>query len=215
MDAEHWGRVEQLCQAALERDAHEQAAFLASACGSDQELRREVESLLVHRHKADTFMEAGAMDAAAQALAADELHNPMDASRWIGRLIPPYRCVAKIASGGMGDVFRAVRADGTFDKQVAIKLIQGARSTDFFLSRFQNERQILATLDHPNIARLLDGGSTEEGLPYLVMEYIEGLPIDEYCAQRRLGLAARLELFRALCGAVQHVHQHLMVHGDL
>jgi serine/threonine protein kinase len=215
MDAERWTRVEQLCQAALERDEHEQAAFLASTCGSDQELRREVESLLVHRHKADTFLEAGAMDAAAQALAADELHNPMDASRWIGRLIPPYRCVAKIASGGMGDVFRAVRADGTFDKQVAIKLIQGARSTDFFLSRFQNERQILATLDHPNIARLLDGGSTEEGLPYLVMEYIEGLPIDEFCAHKNLDTRERLELFRTVCSAVQFAHQNLVVHRDL
>ena len=215
MDAERWTRVEQLCQAALERDEHEQAAFLASACGTDQELRREVESLLAHRHKADTFMEAGAMDAAAQALAADGLRNPMDASRWIGRLIPPYRCVAKIASGGMGDVFRAVRADGTFDKQVAIKLIQGARSTDFFLSRFQNERQILATLDHPNIARLLDGGSTEEGLPYLVMEYIQGLPIDEFCTQKNLDTRERLELFRTVCSAVQFAHQNLVVHRDL
>lgn len=215
MDAERWTRVEQLCQAALERDEREQAAFLASACGSDQELRREVESLLVHRHKADTFLEAGAMDAAAQAFAADGLRNPMDASRWIGRLIPPYRCVAKIASGGMGDVFRAVRADGTFDKQVAIKLIQGARSTDYFLSRFQNERQILATLDHPNIARLLDGGSTEEGLPYLVMEHIQGLPIDEFCTQKNLDTRERLELFRTVCSAVQFAHQNLVVHRDL
>lgn len=215
MDAERWTRVEQLCQAALERDTQEQAAFLASACGSDQELRREVESLLIHRHNADTFLEAGAMDAAAQALAADGLRNPMDSSRWIGRLIPPYRCVAKIASGGMGDVYRAERADGTFDKQVAIKLIQGARSTDYFLSRFQNERQILATLDHPNIARLLDGGSTEEGLPYLVMEYIEGLPIDEFCIQKNRDPRERLELFRTVCSAVQFAHQNLVVHRDL
>lgn len=215
MDAERWTRIEQLCQAALERDAKEQAAFLASACGSDQELRREVESLLMHRHTADTFMEDGAMDAAAQALAADGVRDPLDASRWIGRLIPPYRIEAKIASGGMGDVFRAVRADGTFDKRVAIKLIQGARSSDFFLSRFQNERQILATLDHPNIARLLDGGSTEEGLPYLVMEYIEGLPIDEFCAQNDFDTRGRLELFRTVCSAVQFAHQNLVVHRDL
>jgi len=215
MDAEHWGRVEQLCQAALERDAHEQAAFLASACGSDPELRREVESLLIHRHKADTFLEAGAMDAAAQTLAADGLRNPMDASRWIGRLIPPYFIEAKVASGGMGDVFRAVRADGTFDKQVAIKLIQGARSTDFFLSRFQNERQILATLEHPNIAGLLDGGTTEDGLPYLVMEYIQGLPIDEFCNQKKLDVRERLALFRTVCSAVQFAHQNLVVHRDL
>jgi len=215
MDAERWARVEQLCQAALERDAQEQSAFLASTCGSDRELRREVESLLVHRNKADTFLEAGAMDAAAQALAAVGNLNALDSSRWIGRLIAHYRCVAKIASGGMGDVYLAVRADGTFDKQVALKVIQGARSTDFFLSRFQNERQILATLDHPNIARLLDGGSTEEGLPYLVMEYIQGLPIDYFCAQKNLDPRERLELFRTVCTAVQFAHQNLVVHRDL
>jgi serine/threonine-protein kinase len=134
MDADRWAHIQQLCHEALERDTEEQAAFLESACGSDQDLRREVESLLAHRHEADTFIEAGAMDAAAQALAADGALNPAKASRWIGRLIPPYRIVAKVASGGMGDVFQAVRADGTFDKQVAIKLIQGTRSTDFFLS---------------------------------------------------------------------------------
>ncbi len=215
MDAKRWTRVEQLCQAALERDEHEQTAFLASACGSDQELRREVESLLAHRHKADTFLEAGAMDAAAQVLAVDGGQNPIDSSRWAGRLVGSYRIVAKVASGGMGDVYRATRADGTFDKQVAVKLIQGARSTDYFLSRFQNERQILATLDHPNIARLLDGGSTEEGLPYLVMEYIEGLPIDEFCMQKNLDTRERLQLFRTVCSAVQFAHQHLVVHRDL
>jgi serine/threonine protein kinase len=215
MDAERWTRVEQLCQAALERDEHEQAAFLASACGSDQELRREVESLLVHRDKAVTFMEGGAMDAAAQVLAADGEQTPLDSSRWAGRLVGSYRIVAKVASGGMGDVYRATRADGTFDKQVAIKLIQGARSTDYFLSRFQNERQILATLDHPNIARLLDGGTTEEGLPYLVMEYIQGLPIDDFCAQKNLDTRERLELFRTVCSAVQFAHQNLVVHRDL
>jgi eukaryotic-like serine/threonine-protein kinase len=215
MDAERWTRVEQLCQAALERDEHEQAAFLASACGSDQELRREVESLLAHRDKADTFLEAGAFDAAAQVLAADGEQGPLDSSRLAGRLVGSYRIVAKVASGGMGDVYQATRADGTFDKQVAIKLIQGARSTDYFLSRFQNERQILATLDHPNIARLLDGGTTEEGLPYLVMEYIQGLPIDEFCTQKNLDIRERLELFRTVCSAVQFAHQNLVVHRDL
>src|SRR5579863_6914595 len=215
MDADRWTRVEQLCQAALEREEHEQSAFLASACGSDQELRREVESLLAHRHKADTFLEDGAMDAAAQVLAANGEPNPLDSSRWTGRLVGSYRIVAKVASCGMGDVYRATRADGTFDKQVAVKLIQGARSTDYFLSRFQNERQILATLDHPYIARLLDGGSTEEGLPYLVMEYIEGLPIDEFCIQKNLDTRERLQLFRTVCSAVQFAHQNLVVHRDL
>lgn len=114
--------------------------------------------------------------------------------------------VEKIATGGMGDVYRAVRADGAYDKQVAIKII---------LARFQNERQILASLDHPNIASLLDGGKTEEGLPYLVMEYIQGLPIDEFCTREGLGIDARLTLFRNVCSAVQYAHQNLVVHRDL
>lgn len=212
MQTDRWVRIEQLCQEALELPAEQQSSFLDSACNSDVELRREIESLLAHRQGADTFLEAGAMDAAAQVLASADSAS---ASRWIGRLIPPYRIVAKVASGGMGDVYRAERADGTFEKQVAIKLIQGARSTDFFLARFQNERQILASLDHPNIARLLDGGTTEEGLPYLVMELIEGLPIDLFCAKNKLDVPARLALFRTVCSAVQVAHQNLVVHRDL
>jgi serine/threonine protein kinase len=165
MESDRWTRIEQLCQEALERPIEQQTAFLESACDSDVELRREVESLLANRQGADTFMEAGAMDAAAQALAVDDSLASASASRWIGRLIPPYKIVAKVASGGMGDVYRAERADGTFDKQVAIKLIQSARSTDFFLSRFQNERQILATLDHPNIARPCSARKTDSMCP--------------------------------------------------
>jgi eukaryotic-like serine/threonine-protein kinase len=204
-----------LCQAALERPEEQQRVFLELACGADQDLRREVESLLAHRRQAENFMEGRAVDVAARALAAEHSSIGFEASHFVGRLISHYRIVEKIASGGMGDVYRAVRADGSYDKQVAIKLIQGARSTDFFLARFQNERQILATLDHPNIARLLDGGTTEEGLPYVVMEYIQGLPIDEFCTQKVLDVGARLALFRTVCSAVQYAHQNLVVHRDL
>lgn len=215
MHADRWARIEQLCQEALERSQEQQAAFLDSACGADLELRREVESLLAHRQSAEDFIETPAMHLAARALAAEGDIQSGETSRQIGRRISNYRIVEKVASGGMGDVFRAVRADGTYDKQVAIKLIQGARSTDFFLARFENERQILADLDHPNIARLLDGGTTEEGLPYVVMEYIYGLPIDEYCRQKSLTVRERLELFRTVCSAVQYAHQNLVVHRDL
>ena len=215
MEADRWERIEQLCQAALERDEGQQAAFLEAACGADHDLRREVESLLAHRRRAENFLEAPAMQIAARSLALENSSGAGDASRLVGRLISHYRIVAKVASGGMGDVYRAVRADGTYDKQVAIKFIQGARSTEFFLARFQNERQILADLDHPNIARLLDGGATEEGLPYLVMEFIEGLPIDEYCAQKGLNVREGLALFRTVCAAVQFAHQNLIVHRDL
>ncbi len=215
MDAERWARIEQLCQEALERSEEQQAAFLESACGADQELRRGVESLLAHRRHAESFIEVPAMHMAARALAAEHNNGTTETSRQIGRLISNYRIVEKVASGGMGDVYRAVRADGTYDKEVAIKLLQGARSSDFFLARFQNERQILADLDHPNIARLLDGGTTEEGLPYLVMEYIRGLPIDDFCAQKKLDTRERLALFRNVCSAVQYAHQNLVIHRDL
>jgi eukaryotic-like serine/threonine-protein kinase len=215
MEADRWARIEQICQAVLERDEGQQTAFLETACGADQELRREVESLLVHRQHAENFLEAPAMQVAARAVAAEGASCPGGASRLIGRVVSHYRVVEKVASGGMGDVYRAVRADGTYDKQVAMKFIQGARSTEFFQARFQNERQILADLEHPNIARLLDGGTTAEGLPYLVMEYIEGLPIDEFCAQKGLNVRERLTLFRTVCSAVQFAHQNLVVHRDL
>jgi eukaryotic-like serine/threonine-protein kinase len=213
MNADLWTRIEQLCQQALERDEHQQTEFLDSACGSNQELRREVESLLSHRQRAKTFLETPAVQLAAQAFT--EASASADASRLIGRVVSHYRVVEKVASGGMGDVYRAVRADGTYDKQVAIKIIQGSRSTDFFLARFQNERQILANLDHPNIARLLDGGTTEEGLPYLVMEMVQGQRIDDFCLHPDLGIRARLELFRTVCTAVHYAHQNLVVHRDL
>jgi serine/threonine protein kinase len=215
MDADLWTRVEQLCQAALEREEGQQSTFLDSACGTNQELRREVESLLAYRQRAGTFLEAPAVQMAAETLTEGTPSATTDASRLKGRVISHYRIAGKLASGGMGDVYRAVRADGTYDKQVAVKIIQLARSTDFFLGRFQNERQILANLEHPNIARLVDGGTTEEGLPYLVMEFIEGQRIDEFCAHNDLGVRERLELFRTVCSAVHYAHQNLVVHRDL
>jgi len=215
MDAERWQRIEHVCQGALEREESQQASFVQAACGGDDGLRREVESLLAYRRKADHFIEAPALEVAARALAAEQSVSVSDSSRFVGRLISHYRIVEKVASGGMGDVYRAVRADGAYQMQVAIKFIQGARSTDFFLARFQNERQILASLDHPNIARLIDGGTTGEGLPYVVMEYIEGLPLDAYCAEKNLSIHERLALFRTVCSAVQYAHQNLVVHRDL
>jgi eukaryotic-like serine/threonine-protein kinase len=215
MDADLWARVEQLCQEALERDEQQQTAFLDSACGANQELRREVESLLAHRQRAKTFLEAPAVQMAAKAFTEGSASATADASRLIGRVVSHYRIVEKVASGGMGDVYRAVRADGTYDKQVAVKIIQGSRSTDFFLARFQNERQILADLEHPNIARLMDGGTTEEGLPYLVMEFVEGQRIDEFCVNKDLGVRERLALFHDVCSAVHYAHQNLVVHRDL
>jgi eukaryotic-like serine/threonine-protein kinase len=133
----------------------------------------------------------------------------------IGRRLGTYEIVEQIGEGGMGEVYRAIRADDQYHKQVAIKLVRASQNSDFVIRRFKNERQILATLDHPNIARLLDGGTTEEGIPYFVMELIEGQPITEYCDSRNLTIAERLKLFVAVCSAVQYAHQRLIVHRDI
>ncbi len=143
-------------------------------------------------------------------IAAEEV-----APSWIGRRVGDYRLVEEVGRGGMSEVYKGVRDDDEYHKEVAVKVLRRGYDTKSLLKRFKVETQILATLDHPNIARLLDAGSTEEGLPWLVMDYIQGRPIDDYCKHHKLGVSARLDLFRQLCGAVQYVHQHLMVHGDL
>jgi tetratricopeptide (TPR) repeat protein len=132
-----------------------------------------------------------------------------------GHRLGPFRILSTIGRGGMGVVYRAERADGKFEQQVAIKLVSGGLSTPAFVERFQREYRILASLDHPNIARLLDAGVTEEGLPYFVMEYVDGRPIDRFCADRKLSVADRLRLLLPVCDAVQFAHQRLIVHRDL
>ena len=132
----------------------------------------------------------------------------------MGTRAGPYRIVSELGQGGMGRVFLALRDDDQFQRRVAIKIAHAAQAPDM-LSRFRSERQILAALDHPNMARLLDGGTTEDGVPYLVLEYVEGEPIDRYCDAQQLPVQERLQLFRTVCGAVQYAHQNLVVHRDL
>ena len=129
--------------------------------------------------------------------------------------IGAYRIIRELGQGGMGAVYLAERSDDEFRKQVAIKLIKPGMDTQFVLRRFLNERQILASLDHPNIARLLDGGTTREGRPYLVMEYIEGRAINKYCDEELLSTAERLHLFQQVCSAVHYAHQNLVIHRDI
>src|SRR4029077_10350128 len=126
-----------------------------------------------------------------------------------------YKLIREIGRGGMGCVYLAERSDGAFRKQVAVKLVQPGMNSAYILARFRQEREILASLDHPGIARLLDAGATEEGLPYFVMEFVDGQPIDRWCDEHRLNVTQRLELFRAVCDAVQYAHQRLVVHRDL
>lgn len=207
MTPERWSRIKDIFATALEREPAQRATYVEQACGGDEELRAEVSSLLEAHDTPGAFIEEEAAQRIGLASAPKK--------DWIGRRLGPYRIVAEAGRGGMSEVFRAVRDDQQYEKQVAIKLLKAGLDTDSLLRRFKAERQILAQLSHPNIAHLLDGGATEEGAPYLVMEFIEGEPIDVYCDERQLGVNERLDLFRALCSAVHYVHQHLMVHGDL
>jgi serine/threonine protein kinase/tetratricopeptide (TPR) repeat protein len=204
MTPEEWNKVKALFDAALLLEPSQRAAFLAEDCPDDS-LRREVEKLLIN------FQEVGS-----------RLSNPVfhpDISThghtMIGRHLGVYKLERRIGQGGMAAVFLATRADGEFSRQVAIKLLLPGLDSDEVLSRFRRERQTLAALDHANIVKLLDGGSTPEGLPYLVMDYVEGSPIDEYCDTHKLSIEQRLRLFGKVCEAVQHAHEKLVIHRDL
>ncbi len=209
MDAERWRRTEELFHAAMERPADCRAAFLHDACGVDDALRGEVESLIASHEAARGFIESPASDDALRVLAA----HPVSAAGTTR--LGPYRVIREIGHGGMGAVYLGERDDHQYWKQVAIKIIRPGFMDADVLRRFHTERQILASLDHPNIARLLDGGTTEDGLPYIVMEYVEGTPIDQYCDRARLSIADRLKLFRDICSAVHYAHRHLIVHRDI
>jgi len=218
MDSERWQDIERLYHATLECEESQRAAFLIGACGGDEALRLEVESLVSYGGRTGRFIEGSALEVVAPSIAADEgdERDPAtDECRMIGKKISQYRIVEQLGRGGMGEVYRAVRADGQFQKQVAIKLVRAGQESGSVISRFKNERQILADLDHRNIARLLDGGATEEGVPYFVMELVEGQPIDQYCDTHRLGIPARLKLFLQVCSALEYAHQHQIIHRDI
>lgn len=203
-----WQRVKDVFQAAVELPIGERAAWLEHACGDDLALRAEVASLLAADAEHDGAIEH-AVVAAIEDVAGDT------GTTMIGRRIGAWQIVDELGRGGMGTVFRAVRADDAYRADAAIKLIRGAAYDRELEGRFLSERQILATLRHPNIARLLDGGTTDDGLPYLVLERVDGRPIDEYCDAAGLDLRERVELVREVCRAVEHAHQRLVVHRDL
>ncbi len=210
MTAEEWVKVRGILERALDLAPEGRAAYLESACSGDAALRREVDSLIASHEDARTdFLEP---DAFARAPAAGA---PSSGESLAGKRIGAYQIVEEIGQGGMGSVYRAIRADDQYRKQVAIKLVRGGLGDAFRRHRFKAERQILANLDHPNIARLLDGGALEDGQPYVVMEYIQGQPIDQFCDSRGLPVSARLRLFRTVCSAVAYAHQHLVIHRDL
>ena len=207
LDPQRWARVEALFNEALDRPPAERAAFLAETCPDDEPVRREVESLLVAEGSGLTDR-LGAVNRV-----ADELVAASDSA--VGRRLGPYRLEEEIGRGGMGVVYRAVRDRDDFQQTVAVKVLPGGLFSPDAVSRFRNERRILASLQHPSIARLLDGGTTPEGVPYVVMEYIDGVPVDRYAREQELDLEARIRLFLRLCDAVQYAHRNLVVHRDL
>jgi serine/threonine protein kinase/tetratricopeptide (TPR) repeat protein len=204
----NWDRVNELFYAAVELQEDRRADFLKETCGKDDALRKEVEALLAAHEQAGAFIQTPALKNALEWL------TDSDEQLSAGKRIGAYKIIREIGRGGMGAVYLAERADEQYEKYVAIKLIKRGMDTESVLRRFRNERQILADFDHPNIARLLDGG-TESGLPYFVMEYVEGQPIDDYCDTRSLSITQRLELFRQVCAAVSYAHRHLVIHRDL
>jgi len=202
---EKWDQVKELFALALEQDPEQRSSFLRQACAGDDSLRTEIESLLSSFDGAATFLEncptADLVSRQSRALA--------------GQRIGAYRIIRQIGQGGMAVVYLGERDDQAYRKQVAIKMVKPGIDTEQILHRFRNERQTLAALDHSNIVKLLDGGSGADGSPYLVMEYVEGLPVDQYCDLHKLSIQDRLRLFRLVCSAVQYAHENLVIHRDL
>ena len=206
MDEKNWHNVKEIFLAALEKDAEKRAAFLDEVCAADADLRGEVESLLASHEESADFIEVPAFKV------GEVFTNGANAKE---KLIGNYKILKEIGTGGMGVVYLAAREDEQFRKRVAIKLVKRGLDTEDVLRRFRNERQILASLHHPHIASLLDGGTSGDGLPYFVMEYIEGSPLLQYCDEHQLSVNERLDLFKTICSAVQHAHQNLVIHRDL
>lgn len=201
-------RLRDLFDQVADLDTHTRKAFLGDLSTSDPRLACELEALLVAHDSTGSHL--------ASPIASGAVRRLIDAGDpWAGRRIGPYLVEQRIGAGGMGVVYRAVRDDEQFSKQVAIKFLRRSAESELALRRFRYERQILANLNHRNIAALLDGGTTESGDPWLVMELVEGEPITTWCRNRRATVRQRLSLFRQVCGAVQHAHQHLVVHRDL
>jgi non-specific serine/threonine protein kinase/serine/threonine-protein kinase len=202
-------RVEELFHASAALAPAERADFLAHACGPDVRLRDAVAALLAAGQAATTTWERGALRLEARHCA---LYSRPAAP---GEFFGPYRILRRIAAGGMSFVYEGLRDDSEFHKRIAIKFVQQGIDDADGLERFRTERQILAQLEHPNIAQLLDGGTTDDGVPYLVMEYVDGVPVDRFAVERRLSRTARLKLFLQVCDAVQYAHRNLVVHRDL
>ncbi len=220
MTPDRWAQVRQIFDGALERPVRDRAAYLRAVCPYDPDLRKEVETLLASHDQSENFLATPAAQLnhifpTGGIFPSGEIPIGQREDFATGYRLGPYVLERQIGRGGMGAVWLATRHDHEYRKKVAIKMVKPGMDSQEILRRFRTERQVLANLEHPNIARLIDGGSTPEGLPYLVMEYVEGKPIDQYCERGKRSITERLQLFRAVCSAVQFAHQNLVVHRDI
>ena len=222
MTPEYWKEIEEIFESACELPLAEREAFLDQRCGSDSRLRSQVDKLLEHSDAAGDFMESPVwtnsfVDSSVKKVISGSLDRVLEPQTdYKGLEIGPYRLVDEIGRGGMGTVYRGERIDGEFTQEVAVKLLRRGLDSDFIVKRFRHERQILASFEHPFIARLLDGGTTSDGIPYFVMEYIRGgVNIFEWCDDRQLDLRARLKLFLKICTALEYAHERMIVHRDI
>ena len=208
MSDARWQRLQDLFHQALELSPDDRAALLDRECAGEPELRADLDRLLSANDRAGGFIREPALVSPGIALVDDDMSR-------VGRRLGAYQLVRALGRGGMGAVYLAERDDGAFKQQVAIKLVKRGMDTDQVLARFRAERQILASLDHPNIARLLDGGTTDDGLPYFAMEFIEGQPIDTFAETAGLDVEDRLRLFLQVCDAVAYAHAKGVIHRDI
>ena len=217
MDQERWRRVEAVFLEAIEFPEDQRDDFVAGRCGSDVDLRQAVMRLIDADGQASSWIEA-AVAGGVRDLDTDldtGLEDGLETGWKAGQRVGPYEILSVLGDGGMGIVYRARRCDNVFRKDVAIKVVKRGMDTTAVLRRFHQERRLLARLEHPYIARILDGASTDDGLPYLVMEYVAGTDLLAHCRAAGLGLRDRLTLFLKVCEAIEHAHRNLVVHRDL
>lgn len=206
MHTDQWKQIKDILAAVLEMDAAERRPFLDRS-KVDPAMRAEIESLMHFEDESANLMQLSAVEFSKDFIEDDGALS--------GQQVGPYQVIRELGHGGMGAVYLADRIDGKFQQRVAVKLLKREMNTSALRRHFEQEREILASLEHPNIARLLDAGTTDDKIPYLAMEYVDGQPIDEYCNSHDLDLTARLELFRTVCSAVDFAHRNLIVHRDL
>ena len=205
MDEKRWQRIEEVCGEALERPTGDREAFIEGACGDDVALKDIVLSLIHYDEDDPEFLEVP--------LVVSDDTQPEEGP--LPERVGPFSVVRLLGRGGMGQVYLCERSGEGFRLRVAVKLIRKGLDADDVLRRFRIERRILASLNHPGIARFLDGGGTEDGRPYFVMEYVDGIPLLDFCDRASSSVEARIRLFLSVCDAVEHAHKRLIVHRDL